>query len=121
MQVSIKQGNYEVVKTGSVLITNNEQTVITIDSNYNIVITYKDDPEDSAQGISFSPYESGVKLEVKNFNNPLGTSTTSPIAIASKGEQTIYLSLSVVAIGVIKVLTYGIYLGRKSGEENGRK
>ena len=121
MIVSVTQGRLQVVQTGSVLVSNNEQTTITIDGNYNIIITYLDDSEDTVQNISVKPNDSGVTLMLKNFNNPLGTSTTTPIAIATQGDQTIYISLSVVAIGVAKILTYGLYVDRKSGGENGRE
>lgn len=121
MVVSVKQGGLQVVQTGSVLVSNNEQTTITIDGNYNIVINYIDDSENSNQTISAKPNDSGVTLELKNFNNPLGTSTTTPIAIATRGEQTIYISLGVVAIGVAKVLTYGLYVGGRSGKKDGRE
>lgn len=115
MTVTVKQGNLQVVQTGTVLISNNESTTITLDESYEIVLSYKDDTSDTAQNISAKPLANGVSLELKNFNNPLGSATISPIAIASQGTQTIFLSFSVAAVGKSKILTYGIYLG-KQGE-----
>lgn len=120
MVISIKQGKLTVVQTGTVLISNNESTTITIDNNYNIVIVYKDDPIENKQNISATPNNMGVTIELKNFNNPLGTSTTSPIPIATQGKNTIYIAMSVFAIGVSKVLVYGLYTSEEGNDSNGK-
>ena len=112
MNISVKQGNLQVVQTGTVLISNNEPTTILIDNNYRIEIKYTDEAENKDQNISAHPIENGVAIELKNFNNPLGTTTTTPLPIATRGTQTISISLTVTAIGVAKILYYGIYLGK---------
>ena len=112
MIVTVKQGNLNVIQTGAILVSNNEATTITVDNDYNIMIYYKDDQNDKTQDISVQAREKGISIELKNFNNPLGTSTTSPIPIAKQGQQTIYISLTVTAIGQAKILYYGLYLGK---------
>lgn len=111
MIVSVQQGNLQVIQTGSVLISNNEPTTFRIDGDYRIIINYKDSKENSTQDMAANPIENGISIDLINFNNPLGTSTTSPIPIAKQNNRTIYIALTVHAIGEAKVLTYGIYVG----------
>ena len=111
MTISVKQGNLHVLQTGTVLVTDNEPTTITIDDNYSIEILYVDDPESKEQNISIQQTKTGISIELKNFNNPLGTSTTRPIPIAKQGELTISISLMVTTVGLVKSLYYGIYIG----------
>lgn len=118
MTVTVKQGNYQVLQTGSVLVANNESTTITIDSEYSIIIRYIEDLEDKTQNISAKLEKHGVSIDLKNFNNPLGTTTNTPIPIATQGSQTIYLSLTVTAVGKAKILVYGLYVD-VLGENNG--
>lgn len=111
MTISVKQGNLHVLQTGAVLVTNNEPTTIIIDGNYSIKILYVDDPENKEQKISTQQNEKGISIELKNFSNPLGTSTTTPLPVAQQGDLTISISLMVTAVGAVKILYYGIYLG----------
>ena len=120
MTVVVKQGELQVIQTGSVLISNNSPTTIILDNSYTIVIKYKDDAKDTQQNMSAEANERGITIELKNFNNPLGTTTTAPIPIAAQGNLTIYISLSVITIGVAKVLTYGLYSGTKGESDSGK-
>lgn len=112
MNIVIKQGDLQVVQTGTVLVSNDESTLLIIDNNYKLKISYKNDTDSEKQEIKVLPQNEGVEIELKNFNNPLGTATTAPMPIAQKNEEKMYLSLAVSVIGTVKMLTYGIYLGK---------
>ena len=110
MEITVRQGNMAVLQTGSVLVINREHTELTLDGGYTITLTYTDDPQIGEQKIHAEPHDGGVTLELINFNNPAGSATSKPIAIATVGSQTIYITLAVTAISTTKLLTYGLYL-----------
>ena len=112
MNLRIKQGDLEVLASGTIHINNNESTIITIDDALNIKISYVDDEENPEQKINSRAIGKEVFLELRNFNNPLGTATKKPLSIAKMNDKTLGLSFSVVAIGECKVLSYTIYLGQ---------
>ena len=111
MEITVKQGNLQVIKTGTVLVVNNEETVITLDQSFNIKLNYTDDTVDKKQGLFAEPVKNGIIIKLKNFNNPF-----------VKGEDKVFISLSVVAMPVkAKLLTYGIYLEKKDNSDGGNK
>lgn len=112
MNLRIKQGDLEVLASGTIHINNNESTIISLDEELNIKISYMDDKENLEQKINTRATGKDVFLELKNFNNPLGTATIKPLSIAKMDDKTLGLSFSVVAIGECKVLSYTLYLGQ---------
>lgn len=116
MNITVKQGKYQVMQTGSILVSNNESTKIIIDNNYTIEVKYTDDTDNKEPRISASPNDSGVILELINFGTPLGTTLRAPLPIATQGDQVISISLTLTTIGAAKILLYGIYV-----EEDGVK
>ena len=120
MDITIKQGNLRVVKTGTILVVNNEETVITLDNNYIIKLNYVDEPKEKKQGLFAKAIEKGLLITLKNFNNPFGAATKQPIPVAITEEDNVFLSLSVVAMPeMAKIVTYGIYLGKKEDSNVG--
>lgn len=113
MNIIIKQGALSVIQSGTLIVSNNETTSFLLDNTYNISIVFKDDISDTNQAITPKSIKNGVEIELKNFNNPLGTSTKKPIPLASRNDDTVYLSLCVTAIGTTKILAYSIYLGKE--------
>ena len=112
MNISVKQGELTMVHSGQALVSNNDTTTLIIDGSYHININFIEDGDDKTQGLSINPISNGVDVDLKNFNNPLGTATTNPIAIAKQNNQTIYLALGATSIGTTRILTYCIYIGK---------
>ena len=44
--------------------------------------------------------------EIHNFNNPLGTATKKPLLIAEADGRKVFISISVEAIGEIKLVSF---------------
>ncbi len=112
MNISIAQGNLQLLVSGVIHITDNESTKITLDNQFEIVIQYVDDAEKSEHKLELKKTDQGIAITLINFNNVLGTATNKPIGIASTEEETIYITLSVTAIGTVKILSYALYLGK---------
>ena len=112
MEISVKQGNLTVIKSDSILVYNGETTILTIDGNYIIRIDYEDGSADDPQQFSITPNDEGIRIVLKNFDNPLGTASGEPILIAKQGETKIYIAFAVYRIGGAKILHYDIYTGK---------
>lgn len=71
MEITVKQGDLQVIATGTVVVINNEETIFSLDKNYHIKINYIDDSKDKKQGLLVLPIENGILIRLINFNNPL--------------------------------------------------
>ena len=112
MNVSTRQGNLLVAHSETVLVYNNEPTTIVLDGGYTITLKYEDSStSENNHGISDAPTDAGVLITLKNFTNPLGTATASPIAFAKKNDQTLYITFSAHLIGNAKMVHYSICVG----------
>lgn len=59
-----------------------------------------------------------IKIKVFNFDNSLGTGTTSPLPIGRIGGKRLYLSFIISALskGASKLVTYTFFLGESADE-----
>ena len=122
MEITVKQGNMQVIKTGTVVVIDNKETIITFDHKYHIKLNYIDDPVDKKQGLFAETIEDGLLVKLKNFNNPFGSATNKYLPIAVTEEDNIFMTLSVIAYNeALKVVTYGIYQEKKDAEHGGDK
>lgn len=122
MEITVKQGDLQVIATGTVVVINNEETIFSLDKNYHIKINYIDDSKDKKQGLLVLPIENGILIRLINFNNPFGSATNKYIPVAVTEEDKILMSLNVIAYNeTLKVVTYGIYLDKKDAEHGGNK
>ena len=91
-------------------------TEIIFDEVFNIRMAYIDD-DSKEQKISLHKNADGVGLELHNFNNPLGTATKNPLLVAEADGRKVFISISVEAIGEIKLVSFTLYIEDR-GKEN---
>ena len=96
---SIKSGPTEIVASGSFIPFQNSPTELTLGDARNrmrLIISFsesseKKEPHDKKQVVD----KQTLKLELVNFNNPLGTGNIQPLKIGEFDKRQLYLQLKV--------------------------
>lgn len=109
MNIKLKYGELTLIKSDSVIIHDNQPINIIIDDGYTVVVSAQDDSSTTEQNINITPNDRGVKIDLINFNNPLGTATSKPIEFAKQNGNAISISICLYTIGTAKIIHYNIY------------
>ena len=106
MEITIKQGNLQVLTTNSIIVPKGYETTIILDNEFEISVIFVDGKNQEIKKESIK--NRGIRITLIAFNNSLGTSTINPIPIAKRNDKTVYMSICVYAINNVKILTYTI-------------
>ena len=110
MKVEIKNGNLLLTKSDTVLVYENQEVSLTFDGQFLLIFHFAEDSTIKDHKLEFEDLDNGIKLNLINFNNPLGSASGSPIPFASKNGKSVYVSFAVYLLGKAKILHYNIYI-----------
>ena len=110
MKVETKNGNLILNKSDTAVVSENEDLTLILDEQFTLTFHFMEDSTIKENKMEFEDFDTGVKIRLINFNNPLGTATTKPIPFASVNGKPASLSFAVYSISKTKVLHYNIYV-----------
>jgi len=111
IEVKIKSSGKDVVSSGSCHTFDNKNLEIEI-AGLRFIFEFQNDSE--GQRIEKEPINNTcLKLKVYNFDNSLGTGTTSPIPLGAVNNRRLYMSFLVHTLSKesSKLFTYTFFLG----------
>lgn len=98
MAITVSQGKKTLLTTVSVVMISGEPVDIKIEPDIIIQIAFVEDKNEK-NFISFSIENECLKVKLQNFNNPLGSSTRTPIEIGDINGKKLFMHFIVHAIG----------------------
>lgn len=110
MKVEIKNGDLFLTKSDTILVYDNQEVTLTFDEQYTLIFHFMEDSTEKDNKMDIEHIDGGVKLNLINFNNPIGTATGKPIPFATANNKQVYVSFAVYSIGKSKVLHYNIHI-----------
>ncbi len=123
LEHNIYIGEKEVILSGSVLAPGDEDVIIYLDpkdksdSRLEVRISFINDNEIEGQKISMSGRGEKAHLELRNFNDALGTGLKTPVSIASNKTSILEINFRVYAHGSDKLVHYTFYKRPKVSNE----
>jgi len=118
----ISSGSKHVLSSGTVISFKNDPIFIEVlDDTHSMIklqFIFNNDETIKEQSMSTAVVDDVLCFTLTNFNNPIGTGTTSPINFAKYGDMQLYLHIRVTALtNSDRTLYYTIYA--EGGNENG--
>lgn len=98
MEVTVSQGKKTLLTTVSIVLISGESVEIKIPPDIIIQLSFLENKEEK-QSMSFSIENEKLKVVLKNFTNPLGSSTRNPIEIGTIDNKKLYMHFIIHAIG----------------------
>lgn len=112
MKIEAKNGELLLAKTDTIIVGENEDLTLTFDEQFVVIFHFKEDSTIQENKMDFEDLDTGIRINLVNFNNPMGISTTRAIQFATADEKPVYIAFAVYSIGKTKVLHYNIYTGQ---------
>ena len=109
MKVETKNGNLLLTKSDTILVYENEDLTLTLDEQFKLIFQFIEDSTIKENKMEFEDLDTGIKIKLINFNNPIGIATNKEIPFASANGKSVYLSFAVYSISKTKLLHYNIY------------
>ncbi len=98
MPISVSQGNKSLLTTVSVVLISGEPVEIKLQPDVIIQISFVEE-KNGKNSISFSIENERLIVTLQNFNNPLGSSTRTPIEIGDINGKKLFMHFLVHAVG----------------------
>lgn len=116
--MKIKIGEYDVLKSGSLLVLDNNDIDFIMDE-IGFTLRFKfetndEKPDEQLAKASILESNKGIQITFTNYNNPLGTLNTKPLALGYYKNRNLYFNYKICSVDKIyKTVYYTFLLGEE--------
>jgi hypothetical protein len=113
--IKIKSGIADVIASGTVIAFKNNPVEFIFEEGNKIILAFQDDDNEGGPKASVEITDSNtLRILNKNFKNPLGDGTTSPIYLGNFRNRLLYINYRIYDLGgPDKQINYTFYLGEE--------
>ena len=100
MKFEISQDNFILLDTFSMVVLSNKSIKLKIAEDMNLLFVFNNDKNEKEHTFTTTIIEKTIlKIELINFNNPLGTATKEPILVGDYNGKNIFVHFCVYSLG----------------------